>query len=64
MGKLPIIERLFMALAFISAAFSFLINIDNGYQQFSWQLCVMMWVAIAYLKMRMSEDQEKDKNKL
>ena len=64
MNKFQIIERLFMVLAFISAAFSFLINIDNGYQQFSWQLCVMMWVAIAYLKMRMSEDQEKDKHNL
>jgi hypothetical protein len=64
MGKLPIIERLFMVLAFISAAYSFLINLNNGYQQFTWQLCVMMWITIAYLKMKMLEDQEKDKNKL
>ena len=64
MNKFQIIERLFMVLAFISAAFSFFININKGYEQFTWQLCVMMWVVIAYLKMRMSEDQEKDKNKL
>jgi hypothetical protein len=62
MDKFRIFERYFMAITFISATISFLINLNEGFLSYSWQMCVMMWVAISYMKQRMIEDYEDDNN--
>ena len=55
------VERTFMGISFISATISFLLNLHEGFTSYSWQLCVMMWVSISYLKQKMIEDHEDNK---
>jgi hypothetical protein len=54
------VERIFMGISFISATISFLLNLHEGFTSYSWQLCVMIWVSISYLKQKMIEDHEND----
>lgn len=62
MDKFNTFERIFMGVTFVCATISFLLNLKNGFPSYSWQLCVMMWVSISYLKQRMIEDCE-DENR-
>jgi len=55
MDKLSVFEKICMGISFISATISFLMNITNGHQQYLWQLCVMIWVMVSYMKLRMYE---------
>jgi hypothetical protein len=61
MDKWRMVERTFMGISFISATISFLLNLHEGFTSYSWQLCVMMWVSISYLKQKMIEDHEDNK---
>lgn len=56
MDKFNMFERIFMGVTFVCAAISFLLNFKNGFPSYSWQLCVMMWVSISYVKQKMIED--------
>lgn len=60
MDKFSKIEKILMILTFVSATFSFLLNVQNGFTSYSWQLCVLMWVSISYIKQRMIDDCEDD----
>jgi hypothetical protein len=63
MNKLGIFERVFMGISFISATISFLENINNSYDKYLWQLCVMIWISVSYIKLRMIEKYEENNKK-
>jgi hypothetical protein len=60
MDKFKTFEKIFMGVTFVCATISFLLNFKNGFTSYSWQLSVMMWVSISYLKQRMIDDCEND----
>ena len=43
------IKNVILLLVIISAGGSMLINIQNGFERWSWQLCTLMWAANTYL---------------
>jgi hypothetical protein len=47
---MKIVERVFFGLALMSAVLSIVLNIRNGFTSYSWQLCTIMWIMIAWMK--------------
>lgn len=43
------VKNVILLLVIISAGGSMLINIQNGFERWSWQLCTLMWAANTYL---------------
>lgn len=43
------IKNVILLLVIISAGGSMLINLQNGFERWSWQLCTLMWAANTYL---------------
>lgn len=44
------LEYVLMILVVLSALFSIYINFEGGFHKYSWQLCTLIWIGIAYMK--------------
>lgn len=44
------LEYVLMVLAIASTLSSIYVNFEGGFDKYSWQLCTLMWVGVAYIK--------------
>ena len=54
-------EKVFTVLAFISALSSSIINYTTTGENYFWQIMVIIWVLIAFMKQRIIEEIENKK---
>jgi len=56
------IKNFLMLLVIASAGGSLLINLDNGFEKWVWQLCTLIWVANSFLLEKEIEKSEQINN--
>ena len=58
------IKKVILLLVIISAGGSMLINLQNGFERWSWQLCTLMWAANTYILEKQIEKMKSNDKKL
>jgi len=57
------LEKILMLMAFVGAASSFCVSLYT-HTSWSWQLVTIVWIVVAYMKLKLSERQERIIEKL
>ena len=57
------LEKILMLMAFVGAASSFCVSLYT-HTSWSWQLVTIVWIIVAYMKLKLSERQERIIEKL
>lgn len=58
------IKKVILLLVIISAGGSMLINLQNGFERWSWQLCTLMWAANTYILEKQIQKMKSNDTKL
>ena len=44
------LEYIFVVLAIATTLFSIYVNFESGFTAYSWQVCTLMWIGVAFIK--------------